>query len=131
VASTSRVGVSVIDWTTIGAPPPIATLPTLIWTSEAITSRLATKPRSGSFRGLSGRDPLQRIRSCDAESVAETADIVVQTDEEEEQYERDPDQRDALVDLAGHRPAADPLDQREDDVAAVERQQRQQIQERQ
>ncbi len=30
VASTSRVGVSVIDWTTTGAPPPIATLPTLI-----------------------------------------------------------------------------------------------------
>jgi hypothetical protein len=30
VASTSRVGVSVIDWTTTGAPPPIATPPTLI-----------------------------------------------------------------------------------------------------
>ena len=39
VASTSRVGVSVIDWTTTGAPPPIATLPTLIWTSEAIGSK--------------------------------------------------------------------------------------------
>ena len=36
VASTSRVGVSVIDWTTTGAPPPIATPPTLIWTREAI-----------------------------------------------------------------------------------------------
>ena len=30
VASTSCVCVSVIDWTTTGAPPPIATLPTLI-----------------------------------------------------------------------------------------------------
>ena len=30
VASTSRVGVSVIDWTTTGAPPPIATWPTWI-----------------------------------------------------------------------------------------------------
>ena len=28
VASTSRVGVSVIDWTTTGAPPPIRTPPT-------------------------------------------------------------------------------------------------------
>ena len=36
VASTSRVGVSVIDCTTTGAPPPIATPPTLIWTSEAM-----------------------------------------------------------------------------------------------
>ena len=36
VASTSRVGVSVIDCTTTGAPPPIATPPTLIWTLEAI-----------------------------------------------------------------------------------------------
>ena len=45
VASTSRVGVSVIDWTTTGAPPPIATLPTLIWTAEAI-SRPAARCRS-------------------------------------------------------------------------------------
>ena len=30
VASTSRVGVSVIDWMTTGAPPPTATLPTRI-----------------------------------------------------------------------------------------------------
>ena len=30
VASTSCVFVSVIDWTTTGAPPPIATPPTLI-----------------------------------------------------------------------------------------------------
>jgi hypothetical protein len=28
--------VSVIDWTTTGAPPPIATPPTFTWTSEAI-----------------------------------------------------------------------------------------------
>jgi hypothetical protein len=29
VASASAVSVLVIDWTTIGAPPPMATLPTL------------------------------------------------------------------------------------------------------
>ena len=33
VASTSCVFVSVIDWTTTGAPPPIATPPTVIWRS--------------------------------------------------------------------------------------------------
>jgi hypothetical protein len=38
VASTSCVLVSVIDWTTTGAPPPIATPPTVIWRSEAIPS---------------------------------------------------------------------------------------------
>ena len=41
VASTSRVGVRVIDWTTTGAPPPIATFPTLIPTLEAIAYRVA------------------------------------------------------------------------------------------
>ena len=30
VAATSRVGVSVMDWTTTGAPPPIFTLPIAI-----------------------------------------------------------------------------------------------------
>ena len=35
VASTSCVFVSVIDWTTTGAPPPILTLPTVIWRSLA------------------------------------------------------------------------------------------------
>jgi hypothetical protein len=32
--------VSVIDWTTTGAPPPIATLPTRICRSLAIRGRL-------------------------------------------------------------------------------------------
>jgi hypothetical protein len=36
VASTSCVMVSVIDWTTTGAPPPIGTLPTRICRSLAI-----------------------------------------------------------------------------------------------
>ena len=36
VASTSCVFVSVIDWTTTGAPPPIVTSPTLIWRALAI-----------------------------------------------------------------------------------------------
>ncbi len=35
VAVTSCVFVSVMDWTTTGAPPPRGTLPTRIWTSLA------------------------------------------------------------------------------------------------
>ena len=31
VAAASAVGVLVIDWTVIGAPPPTGTLPTMIW----------------------------------------------------------------------------------------------------
>jgi hypothetical protein len=35
------VGVSVIDWTTTGAPPPMATPPTLMPTSEPIPASVA------------------------------------------------------------------------------------------
>ena len=43
VAATSRVGVSVIDCTTTGAPPPIRTPPTVILRSLAIGERLAAR----------------------------------------------------------------------------------------
>src|SRR5215207_689470 len=90
---------------TTGAPPPIATLPTLIWTSDAIPRRVA---------GL----------------IPQPADVVRQADEEEEQHDRDADDRDALVDFAGDCFPADALNERERDVSAVERQQWQQVQER-
>ena len=45
VASTSRVGVSVIDWTTTGAPPPIATFPTLIWRALGISDSVERASR--------------------------------------------------------------------------------------
>ena len=41
--------------------------------------------------------------------------------------EADPDDRDALVDLPADRPSADALGDREDDVATVERKQRQEV----
>jgi hypothetical protein len=53
-----------------------------------------------------------------------TADVVREADEEQRQHESDSDHRDLLVDLSSDRPAPNPLDQRERDVAAVERQQR-------
>src|SRR5947209_8131928 len=55
------------------------------------------------------------------------ADVVRQPDEEEQQDERDPERGDLLVDLPLDRAAADALDDREGDVAAVERQERQQV----
>ena len=54
VASTSCVFVSVIDCTTTGAPPPIATPPTVIWRSLAIGSSLA--------RGLAALQPQRTLR---------------------------------------------------------------------
>src|SRR3954467_14603883 len=102
VASTSCVFVSVIDWTTTGAPPPIVTSPTLICRSEAIPS-----PSLAS---------------------AEPVDVVRKPDEHEHQEERDSDRGDALVDLPADRAAAHALDDREQDVAAVERQERQEVQ---
>src|SRR2546427_13154281 len=65
VASTSCVFVSVIDWTTTFAPPPIATPPTLIWRVLAI-------------------QPVSL-------ASAQTADVVRDPDDEQEQDERDPD----------------------------------------
>ena len=47
VASTSCVFVSVIDWTTTGAPPPIATSPTRICASLAIGPKCRDGLRAG------------------------------------------------------------------------------------
>src|SRR4051812_44770807 len=105
VASTSCVFVSVMDWTTTGAPPPIFTPPTKMWRSEAIpSSSLAS---------------------------AEAVDVVREADEHQHQEEGDSDRRDPFVDLAAARLSADALDDREEDVPAVERQERQEIQDRQ
>ena len=51
-------------------------------------------------------------RACrgSALAAAEAADVVREADEEQQQHERDPDRGDPLVDLAGDRAAADPLD---------------------
>src|SRR3954471_11708766 len=102
VASTSCVFVSVIDWTTTGAPPPTVTSPTVICRSEAIPS-----PSLAS---------------------AEPVDVVRKPDEHEHQEERDSDRGDALADIPADRTAAPALDDREQDVAAVERQERQEVQ---
>src|SRR3954447_16094990 len=72
VASTSCVLVSVIDWTTTGAPPPIVTPPTEIWRVLAIC-RVS----------LASAQPIQVVR---------------QPDQEQEQHERDADDRHSLVD---------------------------------
>ena len=58
VAVTSRVGVSVIDWTTTGAPPPIWTLPTLTLSSLTSCVRVvaaALLVASNSLRSGCGR----------------------------------------------------------------------------
>src|SRR5438045_3850416 len=104
VASTSCVFVSVIDCTTTGAPPPIATFPTWICRSLATAVSLA-----------SGQSPY----------VVGAAGYV------DEEDEGDSDHRDALVDRPTDRLSAHALDQREHDVPAVQRQQRQQVQKRQ
>src|SRR4051794_9001524 len=77
VASTSCVFVSVIDCTTTGEPPPIVTSPTLIWRVLAI-----------GVESLASAQPVHVVR---------------EPDEEQEEDERDPDHRDALVDLAADR----------------------------
>src|SRR5437868_370292 len=58
-------------------------------------------------------------------AASETVDVVREPDEHQHQEQRDPDCGDTLVHLPGDCPAAYGLDDREKDVAAVERQQRQ------
>src|SRR5215211_8401606 len=106
VASTSRVSVSVIDWTTTGAPPPSGTLPTRICLCEVIRVQRSRRPAAA------------------RPSVAEPADVVRQADEEEHQHQRDADCRETLVDIARHRTPAHPFEQGEEDVPAVEWQER-------
>src|SRR4051812_21949142 len=64
-------------------------------------------------------------------SAAQPADVVREADHHQEEDEGDADRRDALEDLAGDRFAADRLDHREGDVAAVEREQRKHVHQRQ
>ena len=66
--------------------------------------RRSRRRRPGSERSLA-------IATKSSRALApEPADVVREADEEEQQHERDPDRRDALVDLARDRPAADPLE---------------------
>ena len=64
-------------------------------------------------------------------TAAEAVEVVRKADEHQHEEQRDPDRGHALVDLTSDSTAAKPFDDREQDVAAVERQQRQQIQNRQ
>src|ERR687891_2010757 len=107
VASTSCVFVSVIDCTTTGAPPPILTPPTEICRALPIPRVSVTLTLGGS--------PY----------------VVGEADHEEHEHERDPDHGDPFVERAAERAPPDPLDDREGDVPAVERQEREQVQERQ
>src|SRR3954453_22455827 len=92
VASTSCVFVSVIDWTTTGAPPPIWTPPTVMWRSEAISVPVYCRPLAvlWLYATKPGLPP------------AETVDVVREADEHQHQKERDADRRDSFVDLASH-----------------------------
>ena len=53
-------------------------------------------------------------------TAAEAVDVVRQAYEHQDEEERDPDRGHALVDLTPDRTAAEPFDDREQDVAAVE-----------
>src|SRR5689334_15100170 len=97
----SCVFVSVMDCTTTGAPPPILTPPTLICRAEAIPS-LSLAP-------------------------AQSVDVVGKSDKHQHQEECDSDRGDPLVDLPADGFPAQALDDREEDVTAVERQQREQV----
>src|SRR4051794_13981078 len=107
VAGTSCVFVVVIDCTTTGAPPPIATPPTWIWRCEAI----ALDCRDGRRSRL--EVPL---------------DVVGDADVHHEPDEGEADRGEALQELAPERAAAYPFHQRDDDVPAVEGQEREQVQ---
>ena len=106
VAGTSCVFVVVIDCTTTGAPPPILTPPTEICRLLATASQCTE-----------GYPKKRCVSFCDRDDV-------------DEEDQRQPDERDALVDLPRERAPADALDEREEDVPAVEREQRDKVEQR-
>jgi hypothetical protein len=57
VASTSCVMVSVIDWTTTGAPPPIGTFPTRIWRWLGISASVEASGARPSDDGQGRKSP--------------------------------------------------------------------------
>src|SRR5438067_9300586 len=98
VASTSCVFVSVIDWTTTGAPPPILTPPTEICRSLGMRVSLA-------------RASAPQAASADAESAEDVARVVVQRDHEHDHDQEHPGDRHALVYFPWHRTPPERLDQ--------------------
>ena len=62
-----------------------------------------------------------------ARLAAQAADVVRETDDEQNQDKGDAERGSALVGLAGNRASADPLEQGEEDVPAVEGKQRQDV----
>src|SRR6185312_2172330 len=97
VAGTSWVFVSVIDWTTTGAPPPILTPPT-------------STERSLGTRG-----------SLTSQQFLAAAQVVPEAEVEQEEEDRQPDGAVAKVRQLRERAPAHALEQCHHDVAAVER----------
>src|SRR5215207_2189463 len=113
VAVRLAVSVLVIVCTATGAPPPIGTPPTKICRLEAIYEAYP-----GSWAG----------RLADVVGIAaEAADVVGEADHHQHHHQREPDHRRPLHHPQRDRAAAQFLDDRPEDVAAVERQDRQQV----
>src|SRR2546421_847710 len=166
VASMSCVFVSVIDWTTGAAPPPIRTPPTL--TERSLATRLGYRAHGASSRdhdpprqrrlGLRGvRAHRRRLRPgyCplrnrpdrgalepgapalpgvrgrgagpDELTPAAAEEVVAKAEIHEDGEERQPDDRVAHVDGLPERAPAQLLDECDHNVAAVERQHRNQV----
>src|ERR671931_927437 len=98
----------------------------------AIGTTIATTPNPSKSHGISARliFPSFDRSHWNGSAPAQPSDVVREADEVQHQDERDPNDRDALVHLPADSPPADALDEREGDVPTVERQQREQIEER-
>src|SRR5690348_10223238 len=131
VAFTSEVSVVVIDCTLTGAPPPTGTLPTMIW-------RLLRRGASGG----GGTAGIPRLTAVTVASPVEDLDRVDDIGGNCQQGERATDEDDRVRDrhelVVVHpagvglaqpavEPGAHPLEPGDRDVTAVERQQRQQV----
>ena len=101
VASVSKVGVQVIDWTTTGAPPPICTDPTM-------TGRVSSR---GSDVGILEASLLQN----------EPNDVVAKDEDEEREEQSDAHIRDRGLHVQRNLAPRDRLDDLDDELAAIER----------
>jgi dephospho-CoA kinase len=144
-------GASGTVWAYVGSPAGRARLHTARARGEAVLSRdyladvragfaalgpqqLAGFERSSDLEGLPVWD-LQRIDGAlshaEALAAGQSPDVVGQADIEQHQHEHEADDPGALHDAEGDRLAADLLGDRPEDVAAVKRQERKQVDDRQ
>src|SRR4028118_2075284 len=115
-----------MDWTTTGAPPPMGTSPTLI--CRLVTGRSRTAASVISLPNTRCRSILFRDERCSGEDFTK---VRVGCEHEQHKHQRHTEGCELAHRLLAHGPAQKLLCRYKEQVPPVERQERQQVEERQ